>query len=145
MSLAILSDAQVKPRLYRWYGPIDRQHLLDWSARLGWALPADLIEFWTVTGGGQVFETEEFPRPLSRSNDQDSVEVVTQLCRRQGMPAGLVVVHEGLGRTVVRCEDGAYLSLGDDFVIAARFESFNDWYSQVLRAEYWERYGLPPM
>jgi hypothetical protein len=142
MKSPILVDAQAHPRLFRWNGPIDPQILLQWAARHDCMVPPDLLDFWASTGGGEVFETEMFLKPLVSSADEDGVEHATISRERRGMPAGLVVFHEGLGSTAVRCADGAYVSLDFDSRIAGLYDSFDDWYVNVLRSEYGERYRL---
>jgi len=142
MKRPILVDAQANPRLFRWNGPIDPQMLLQWAARHDYRVPPDLLDFWASTGGGEVFETEMFLKPLVSSADEDGVEYATISHQRRGIPPGLVVFHEGLGSTAVRCADGVYVSLDFDSRIAGLYDSFDDWYVNVLRSEYAERYGL---
>lgn len=61
------------------------------------------------------------------------------------MPGGLLVFHEGLGFTAVRGGDGAYVSLDGDVRVRGEYADLDDWYTQVLRAEYAGKYGLPPL
>lgn len=142
MRSSIFDDAHAKPHLFRWNGAIVSQRLADWSRKQSWRIPPDLSEFWARTGGGIVFETETLLKPIVGADDEKGVEQATDWLKGRGMPNGFFVIHEGLCLTVVRYEDGAYLTLDDRARIAGLYDSFDNWYVQVLRAEYGERYGL---
>ena len=142
MNSLILEDAQRAPQLFLWNGPVGRRAIDEWVALRGWTIPADLLELWTITGGGEIFESERFLPPLVSRDGQEEVAQVTQWCQDRGMPADLVVFHEGLGFTAVRCLDGAYVSFDSELRAGGEYTSLERWYSEVLRAEYAERYGL---
>jgi hypothetical protein len=108
----------------------------------GWTLPRDLLDFWTVTGGGEIFESEGFLPPLVSADGQEEIGQLTRWCQRRGLPNNFVVFHEGLGFTAVRCADQAYVSLDGDLRIAGEYPTLEQWYVDVLRREYAERYGL---
>jgi hypothetical protein len=131
------------PSVFVWNGPIDRQAIDEWLLKHAWTLPSDLVDFWAITGGGEVFESETFLRPAVSSDGEDEVAQMTGWCAARGIPSGLVVFHEGLGFTAVRCDDRTYVSLGTDLRVIRTFKSLDDWYTCVLRAEYATRYGLP--
>ena len=143
MSL-ILADAERAPQLFRWNGAVDRQKLAGWIGTRDWRIPPDLFEFWALTGGGQVFESETFHRPVASADQEGGVDRITNWCRRLGMAAALVVFHEGLGLTAISVNDGAYFSLTSDLRVQNQYGSFDHWYRDVLRAAYRTRYGLPP-
>jgi hypothetical protein len=140
----ILGDALFAPGLFLWNGPVDRLELDRWIALRGWAVPADLLEFWTTTGGGEILESESFLRPLVSPDGEDEMARVTSWCEQRGMPGGLVVFHEGLGFTSIRLRDQAYISFDSSVRVLGEYKSLDHWYAEVLRAEYAERYGLPP-
>jgi hypothetical protein len=142
MSSLILNDAQAAPRVFLWNGPVDHEEIKQWIARRGWVIPPDLLELWTITGGGEIFESERILRPLISRDGQEEVAQVTSWCQERGLPSGLVVFHEGLGFTAVRCSHGAYVSLDSRFSVTGEYESLDGWYAEVLRAEYGPRYGL---
>ena len=144
MTSPIFSDADAKPRLFRWNGRIDVDELVDWVGRRDWTIPPDLLEFWAATGGGEAFESEVFPKPLVGKDDEDGVEHATTWRHSNGMLAGLIVFHEGLCYSAVRCQDQVYVSLDEEARITGQYRSFGEWYRQVLREEYAERYGLAP-
>lgn len=143
MSL-ILDDANVAPQLFRWNGAVDRQKLTGWIGSRDWRIPPDLFEFWALTGGGRVFDSETFHRPIASDEQEGGVERITNWCRRLGMAGALVVFHEGLGLTAISINDGAYLSLTSDLRVQNQYGSFDHWYRDVLRATYGAQYGLSP-
>lgn len=138
----ILEDAQRAPQLFLWKGSVDRRAIDEWVALHGWKIPSDLRELWTLTGGGEIFESERFLVPLLSQSGDEEIAQVTEWCQNRGIPSGLVVFHEGLGFTAVRCDDGAYVSFDSDLRAAGEYTSLDQWYSEVLRKEYAERYGL---
>lgn len=144
MKSAILADAQAAPDLFRWNGPIERRQIEEWVVRHNWVIPADLLEFWTTTGGGEILETERFLPPLVSANGEEEIPALTGWCRDRSMPEGLVVFHEGFGFSAIRCVDGAYVWLDPDVRLGGEYRSLDDWYSHVLRAEYATQYRLPP-
>jgi hypothetical protein len=144
MTCLILEDARKVPALFIWNGPVERRDIDEWSARHGWVIPEDLLQFWTSTGGGEVLESETFLRPLVSAGGHEEVAEVTRWCRNRGLPDGVVVFHEGLGFTGVRCRDGVYLSFDSGLRAAGQYSSLDHWYTQFLRAEYGPRYGFPP-
>lgn len=145
MSAIILTDAQFASNLFLWNAPLDRGQIEQWLAQRNWVIPGDLVEFWTITGGGEIFESEKFLPPLGPHDSEDEVAPRTAWHRAHGMPEGLVVFHEGLGFSAIRCADGAYVWFDVNGRSRGEHRSLDDWYTQVLRAEYAERYGLPPL
>lgn len=142
MTSLILEDAQRAAALFLWRGPVGRRAIEKWVAQRGWKIPGDLLEFWTMTGGGEIFEGEKFLAPLISPRGEEEIAQVTEWCQSRGMPSGHVVFHEGLGFTAVRCDDGTYVSFDGELRTAGEYTSLEQWYSEVLRAEYAERYGL---
>ena len=126
----------------QWNGPVAPDQLFAWGLQRGWNIPSDLSEFWTLTGGGVIFETEALLKPIVPASDDSGVEHATDSLKSRGMPGGLFVFHEGLCFSAVRYEDGAYVILDERAGVTGRYDSFGSWYVQVLRAEYAERYGL---
>lgn len=142
MSLEIFADAQAQPHLFRWNGAIVPEELVAWGLQRGLRIPSDLLQFWAITGGGQIFETETLLKPIVAAHDESGVERATNWLKSRGLPSGMLVFHEGLCFTTVRYDDGAYLTLDQRARVAGLYESFDNWYVQVLRAEYAKRYGL---
>lgn|SRR5262249_4341253 len=142
MNSIVLDDARAVPNLFLWNGPVDRRKIDDWITNRGWVIPDDLRRFWTVTGGGETFESEKFLQPLVSADVDDSVAQVTAWCEERGMPHGFVVFHEGFSFTAIRQLDGAYVSLDRDLRVTGEYGTLDRWYVKVLRAEYGQRYGL---
>jgi hypothetical protein len=142
MNGLILNDADRSPDVFQWNGPVDRGAIDKWVKSHGWKIPEDLLDLWTITGGGEIFESERFLPPLASTDGRDEIVMVTRWCLRHGLPESLVVFHEGLGFTAVRCLDGAYVSIDGDLRISGEYRSLERWYVDVLRREYAERYCL---
>jgi hypothetical protein len=61
--LAILKDAEIRPDLFAWFGAIARGQIEVWLRSSNLEEPDDLLDFWTKTGGGDLFEGETIFRP----------------------------------------------------------------------------------
>ena len=54
--------------------------------------------------------------------------------------------QQGAFLSAVRLSDQRFVSLTEGgYTIKDSFDSLDEWYVRTLRAEYGERYGLPPM
>jgi hypothetical protein len=139
------TDALLRPRVFRWNGPIDRDRIEDWVREQGWDLPQDLIAFWAATGGGEVFDSELLLPPLPGPGIEDDVASRTRYYVSIGMLGSYVVFHEGAGWvSAIRLADRRYVQLDEThFREHGEHESLEAWYSSVIRAEFAERYGLP--
>jgi SMI1/KNR4 family protein SUKH-1 len=143
----ILRDAATASHLFMWNGPIDRRRVDRWVEGHGWRLPEDLLEFWSVTGGGEMFETETMLRPLRSDDDgrEEILDVTNWLRTAKGFQENLLVFHQGLAYTAIRPADGRYFCQDAHGRILGEFGTLEDWYIRVIREEYAERYGLPPV
>jgi hypothetical protein len=114
-------------------------------------LPSDLIELWQQTGGGDVFEGETILRPtvVSTPNSrfvEDDIEGINAAYTEEGKSDDLYVFHRGLFPSAVRLSDQRFVTLTEgSCTVMDSFASFDEWYVLTLRAEYGERYGLPPI
>lgn len=144
MTPTILADASAAPALFRWNDPIDRGALVEHLFSRGWTIPEDLIDFWAITGGGEIFETELLLRPVAPMGQASELEQTQRFWHERGLPVGSVVFHEGFIVTAV-AQNGMYLSFDRDLQPSGQFISLEDWYVGAIRAEYAERYGLPPL
>jgi hypothetical protein len=64
----------------------------------------------------------------------------------EGKSDDLYVFQEGVFLSAVRLSDQRFVTLTEDgYTIKDSFASLNKWYVRTLRAEYGDRYGLPPM
>ncbi len=60
---SILKDAELRPELFSWFGAIDRKEIDEWLHSNSLMAPEDLKEFWSETGGGDIYESETIFRP----------------------------------------------------------------------------------
>jgi hypothetical protein len=57
----LLADAEQRPELFRWNGPVERGIVEQVLAATRMTAPADLIDFWAATGGGVEFSPAYYP------------------------------------------------------------------------------------
>ncbi len=93
-----------------------------------------------------MFESETILRPEIDGTDGEGVEMMNEFLRSKGLPAQYLVFSTGAFLSAVRQSDGHIVWLGDDNGYTERLEfgSLEEWYRQLVRAEYAERYGLAP-
>lgn len=94
----IVSDASMRPDLFRWNGKMNPENLQRWIEANPWVegCPNELLAFWAETGGGDVFETESFLGPLSNPALGDDLRTTNEAMRSRGMPERYLVFHIGL-------------------------------------------------
>jgi hypothetical protein len=63
--LAILKDAETRSDLFHWFGAIEREEIESWMRAGRLSVPSELVELWSLTGGGDLFESETIFRPTS--------------------------------------------------------------------------------
>ena len=149
--LILLQDAHKVPRIFFPFGAIPVGELQDWLRRTRLVLPSDLIELWQLTGGGDVFESETIFRPTVPSTPnscfvEDDIEGRNTVFAEEGKSGDLYVFQQGAFLSAVRLSDQRFVTLTEDgYAIKDSFDSLDEWYVRTLRAEYGERYGLPPM
>lgn len=150
--MTIFDDAQRRPDLFCWFGAISLSDIQEWSARTQLDLPSDLLAFWQETGGGDLFESETILRPSVSETiapnfvEGDDTESRNTAYRSSGLPNGLFVFHVGMDISAIDLRSNEYVTVAErnGFSIAARFTSFDDWYSKTLRAEFAKKYNLEP-
>ena len=143
--LDIISDARLRPRLFRWNGKMDEVSLRRWLEEhdLGGRCPSGLIAFWEQTGGGDVFESETILGPMGDADLGDDIIALNKELMSRGMPERFLVFHAGLLTSAVDTISGDFVELGlPAFDVVRRFLSFDEWYRETLREEYGVRYGL---
>ena len=106
--------------------------------------PLDLIDFWTEIGAGEIFETETIYSPsCSIEENADTLYEINSLFQKRGLSPLLTVFHTGISISAYRKQTPYYVILDDsNFEITKCFNSIEEWYDKVIRAEYAERYGL---
>ena len=148
--LIILKDAEGRTDVLSTFGAIALEHIESWMQANSLTVPHDLVEFWSQTGGGDLFDdSETILRPTSiPSNypgfvDGDDVHSATQFRIRSGMSPSYLLFHVGSFFSAVRLGDQMLVTLDDKFQETSEFSTFNEWYLRTLRADYGEHYGLP--
>jgi hypothetical protein len=58
------------------------------------------------------------------------------------LPVDIFVFHEGMGVSGIRRESPVYVWFHPEGQLAASDGSFDEWYAQLIRLEYADRYGL---
>ena len=61
--MVLLEDFERVPDVFFGFGAIPESELNDWLKCHALVLPSDLLKFWQLTGGGDVFESETILRP----------------------------------------------------------------------------------
>ncbi len=146
--LAILQDAQRVPRIFCDFGAIPPEELREWLRHNALQLPADLIEFWELTGGGDIFDCETIYRPTVPSIPNscfvhDDIESINAGHTAKGKPSEFYIFHDtGSEFSAVRLHDQKFVTLSSNYIVRNSFDSLDEWYIRTLRDEYGEMYGL---
>jgi hypothetical protein len=147
--LKILQDAERCPDLFQWFGAIALEQIESWTRSCSLIVPRDLIEFWSQTGGGDLFESETIFRPTLIPSiypnfiDGDDVHSATQFRIQNGMSNAYLAFHTGSFLSTVRLSDRMFVTLDEEFKETNMYCTLDEWYSRTLRTEFAERYGLP--
>lgn len=147
--LTILMDAEIRPEHFFWFGAIDRSFVESWAVDSHFEIPAELLDFWSQTGGGNCFDSETFFRPTALPSHKpyfvngDDFQSASDRGARNGMPNSYLVFHDGSFLSAIRRSDGAYVTLNEKYEELGAYSDLNDWYQPTLRTEFAERYGLP--
>lgn len=142
--LTVLVDARNRPQAFRWNGSVPRERIDEWLAEGSWKVPNDLIQLWEEVGGGELFESETVFQPGlgAEDNIDDENEQLVAL----GLPLDLLVFHRGLSISAIDQLSGEIVDLDpESFNERGRFKTFDEWYRDLIRAEYGDRYGLEPL
>lgn len=135
----ILNDSRIQPVLFSWRGHVPRASVLDvLETYLPGLLGApDLIDLWTVTGGGDFLETETLLSPVGDPALGDALVDTNERYHLLGFPRSGLLFSTGTHLGAFDVEVGEYLLLRDArprFVVEGRYRSFDAWYAQGLRA-----------
>jgi hypothetical protein len=147
--LTILKDAEARSDLFHWFGAIERDEIESWMRTGQFSVPSELVELWSLTGGGDLFESETIFRPTSiRSSmpyfvaGSDPVDSANEQRVRNGMPKSYLAFHDGLFLSAIRLYDQRVVTLTPKGQETGEFSSLDEWYLRTLRAEFSRRYGL---
>jgi hypothetical protein len=147
--LAILKDAEGRPDLFGWFGAIPRAKIESWAGLSSIRVPGDLLEFWSQTGGGDLFESETIFRPTLIPSPEpyfmegDDVDCLNRWCIGNGMSPSYLAFHDGLYLSAIQLANQSFVTLDKKFQESAVFATFDEWYVRTLRADFGARYGLP--
>ena len=140
----ILKDSEVRPDLFDWRGSIPISEIEEWEREQSVSVPEDLKQLWNIRGGGDLFESETILQPSGPDAD-DLVLPRSEWFWRKGLDSDCYAFHEGLYISTFRRSDDLLCSLNSsNFGEVGTFRTLDDWYLS-LRAEYGDRYGLPPL
>jgi hypothetical protein len=148
--LAILKDAETRPDLFFWFGPIERAQVEMWIRSSNLEVPSDLLDFWIQTGGGDFFDAETMFRPTLIPTAAlyfvpgDDISAANEWRIRNGMTKSYLAFHDGLFLSAVRLADQKIVTLSDDHRETAEFSHLDDWYLGTFRELYGALYGLAP-
>ena len=138
----ILEDAFTHPQIFLWCGALDREKLDRWKAPNQVEIPLDLIRLWSVTGGGEMFETEALLSPFATDPEYD-ITAKNNLYWESGIDKELLVFHCGTWISAVRNASPHFTSFKEhDSGNQLYFQTVDAWYRETLRQEYQKRYGL---
>jgi hypothetical protein len=142
MSLQIFADADARPRLFRWHEPIDPERIAEWLRTHNYVVPESLAQFWETTGGGDLFESETVFAP--RDHADDDIDDENDHLRTVGLPNHLLAFHRGYTVCAIDQRTNEFVELEPvTFSERRRYATLDEWYADVLRQEFAERYGLP--
>jgi hypothetical protein len=140
----MLKDSNLRPDLFDWRGSVPSSEIEKWEREQTVSVPEDLKELWNTKGGGDFFDTETVLQ-LSGPDEDELVLPTSKWYWSKGLDSDSYVFHEGLYvSTFRRADDSLYFLKSLNLSEVAKFRTLDDWYL-ALRAEYGERYGLPPL
>ncbi len=148
--LKILKDSEGRHDVFLSFGAIAFEHIESWMRSASLIIPPDLVEFWSQTGGGDLFDDSEtllrptrIPSIYPNFIEGDDVESATQFRIQNGLPNLYLPFHVGTCFSALRLADQMFVTLGDRFQETGVFPTFDEWYVRTLRPIYAEQYGLP--
>jgi hypothetical protein len=148
--LKILKDAEGRHDVFLSFGAIPLEQIESWMRSSSLIIPRDLVEFWSQTGGGDLFDdSDTILRPTQVPSihpnfiDGDDVDSVTKFQIQNGMPDLYLPFHIGTRFSAVRLSDQMFVVLDEKFQEIAVYATFDEWYTRTLRADFGAHYGLP--
>jgi hypothetical protein len=116
--LKILKDAEGRHDVFLPFGAIALEQIESWMRSSSLNIPRDLVEFWSQTGGGDLFDdSETILRPTQIPSiypgfvDGDHVDSATRCRIQHGMPDSYLLFHEGPWLSAVRLPDQMFVTL----------------------------------
>ena len=147
--LKIFKDAKGRNDVFMPFGAIALEQIESWMRSSSLIIPRDLVEFWSQTGGGDLFDdSETILRPAGVPSlypgfvDGDDVDSATKFGIQNGMPDSYLLFHKGTFFSAVRLLDQMLVTLDDKFQETGVFSNLDEWYAGTLRPIYVEHYRL---
>jgi hypothetical protein len=142
--ILIIEDSLARPDLFHWNGPIDQNKLNEWlQYNTSNILPNDLIELWRLTGGGDFFETETILSPFGNKELVDDIKGFNDYLLEKIDSKKYLIFHTGIITTAIDLIINNYVTLNtDSYKIINSFANLNAWYTEGIRNELGNRYGL---
>ena len=118
----LLEHAKRVPNVFVWFGAIPEAELSDWLQRNKLVLPFDLLQFWQLTGGGDIFETETIlrpsvPTPPNTCFVDDDIEDANRAHHANGKSSELYVFQQGCFLSAVRLPDQKFVILSKNYAV----------------------------
>lgn len=136
-------DRLERPELFHFSGAIPPDRLNRWMQERGLDVPNDLKQFWSETGGGDLFESETILGPFGQVELGDDVDSVNEFHKRKGLPSDYLIFHTGMALSIVRLSTGEYATVEEgSYMLQQTFKSLDDWYRCLIRKEYASRYEI---
>jgi hypothetical protein len=147
--LAILKDAASRPDLFHWFGAIEREQIESWLRSSSLEVPSDLLDFWTQTGGGDLFEDSETmfrPTPIPTTVPYfvpgDDIDTANQHRVSNGLSKAYLAFHDGTFLSAIRLADQTLVTMNEEHEEIAVFSDLDDWYLRTLRDLHASHYRL---
>ena len=141
-NIIIFKDIRDYPHLFNWIGGIPHEELEDWLLREGYTIPSDLKTLWLKLGGGDMFESETILHPWLSSVYGDNTYSINKYHHAVGMSLMYLIFHVGMCLSSIRLSDGKIVTLDRIYQELQVFDNLDEWYVQVIKLEYKERYKL---
>lgn len=142
------ADLAARPLLFVMSGPVPERRLREWLDAQARRIPEDLIEFWRLFGGGDMFECEELYAPgIDLGYASFEIDAENGGFWQVGLPREYLVVHYGsssAGASMTAVDTtGALVRLHrETYEPLGMFASVEAWYAD-LRAAY--GFGVAPL
>lgn len=143
MNDVIINDSKLRPDLFLWNGALDAEFLDEWLEERDLQLPEDMLEFWKLTGGGNVFESEDLLGPLGAPEFGIDFDATNEWLKNAGMPDEYIAFSSGSFLGALRLSDQKYLLLDSIvFDVLAEYDSLDEWYQNTIRKEFAQQYDM---
>lgn len=128
----IIRDSKKFSDFY-WFGAIDDRTMSEWLTSQNLVLPSDLIDFWKLTGGGDIFENETILGPFGNPELGDDIVGCNQYHYLQGLAKEYLLFHCSYYYSAVHLPTLKYVTLNDKYKVLKTFENFDEWYKKTIR------------